>query len=357
MTTQSQIDQARLEAFGDRMIANLSGAAATLFASVGHQTGLFDTMAQRPPCTSEELAEATGLHERYVREWLGAVTVTGIVEYDATTRTYHLPAEHAPFVTRAGGPDNLAFFAQYLRLVTHVERDIVECFRKGGGVPYSKFPEFQVIQGEETARVYDAALVPEILPLVPGLPERLEQGIDAVDIGTGVGHAVNVMAKAYPNSRFTGYDLSDEGVEIGRKEAADWGLTNARFEAVDLAHWDEPEAFDLITAFDVIHDQAWPRKVLANTEKALRPGGTYLMGDMAASSNLEENVENPMAPLLYMFSLFHCMTVSLAQGGEGLGTVWGIQKAKELLAEAGFTDIDTKQVEGDILNVYYICQK
>ena len=198
-------------------------------------------------------------------------------------------------------------------------------------------PEFQALQAEESTPLYDTALVGAMLPLVPGIVERLEAGIDVADVGCGQGHAVNVMAQAFPNSRFVGYDFSEEGIAAGRAEAEWLGLANARFEVRDVANLGATAQFDLVTAFDTIHDQAQPRRVLRGIVESLRPDGALLMMDMAASSHLEENIEHPMGPLLYAASTFHCMTVSLAQGGEGLGTVWGEQKAAEYLTEAGFT--------------------
>lgn len=358
MTQATQaFDAAKAEAFAGKMLETLNLASLALFSSVGHRTGLFDVMATLPPSTSAAIAEAAGLNERYVREWLGGLTLAKVVEYDPADRTYRLPAEHAAFLTREAGPNNFAFFMQYVPLIANVEKDIIEAFEKGGGVPYSSFPDFQRLQGEETARVYDAALVDVILPMAPGLVDRLKAGIDVLDVGCGAGHAINVMAKAFPNSRFTGYDFSEEGVGLGRAEAKAWGLANANFEVKDAAALGETDKYDLITAFDTVHDQAYPRRVLAGVAKALKADGTFLMADIATSSNLEENYDHPMGPTLFMFSTFHCMTVSLAQGGEGLGTCWGEQLARELLAEAGFKSIDTSQAEGDFLNLYYICKK
>jgi 2-polyprenyl-3-methyl-5-hydroxy-6-metoxy-1,4-benzoquinol methylase len=117
------------------------------------------------------------------------------------------------------------------------------------------------------------------------------------------------------------------------------------------------ERFDLITAFDAIHDQAHPAQVLAGIARALRPGGTFLMVDIRASSNLEDNLEHPLATMLYTTSTMHCMTVSLAQGGAGLGTVWGEQLARQMLAEAGFGSVEVKSVEGDIFNSYFVATK
>jgi len=165
------------------------------------------------------------------------------------------------------------------------------------------------------------------------------------------------MAQAYPNSRFTGYDFSEEGVAAGTAEAKAMGLANARFVVQDAAKFSDSAAYDLITVFDAIHDQADPAAVLANISGALRPGGVFLMVDIAASSNLEENLEHPLAPMMYSVSTMHCMTVSLALGGAGLGTMWGDQIARKMLADAGFTSIDMKRVEGDIMNAYYVARK
>jgi len=143
--------------------------------------------------------------------------------------------------------------------------------------------------------VHDAALVEGILPLVPGLPDALRGGIEVPDVGCGPGHAVNLMAQAFPASRFTGYDFSTEAVDAARDEARSLGLTNASFEVLDVATLQQHERFDLVTAFDAIHDQAQPATVLANVRRALRPAGTFLMVDIKASSRLEQNIGLPWA--------------------------------------------------------------
>jgi SAM-dependent methyltransferase len=364
MTTQTApaIDTARAEAFAGQVVGILNGASLTFMLSIGHRTGLFDQLATLPPATSEEIARKTGLNERYVREWLGAMVTGKVIDYDPAGQKYALPPEHAASLTRAAGPGNLASFAQFFSEIGSVETGIVESFKNGGGVPYSQFPRFQELMREESAQVFDATLIDVTLPLVEGLPAKLERGIDVADVGCGAGHAINLMARTYPNSRFTGYDFSEEGIARGRAEAKEWGLSNATFEVKDAASLSAassgaPKQFDLITVFDAIHDQANPRQVLKGIYDALKPGGTFLCVDIAADSDVAGNVDHPFAPFLYTVSTMHCMTVSLALGGEGLGTVWGEQKARELLAEAGFRDIVTKQVEGDILNNYYIASK
>jgi SAM-dependent methyltransferase len=205
--------------------------------------------------------------------------------------------------------------------------------------------------------VFDAALVDVVLPLVDGLVERLRSGADVADFGCGSGHAINVMAQAFPASRFTGLDFSDEAIAAGIQEAARLGLTNANFESHNLTELDKFDVYDVITVFDAVHDQAQPARVLENIYRALRPGGVFLMADVKASSRLEDNVGVPMSTYMYATSLMHCMTVSLAAGGTGLGAVWGAQLAVSMLADAGFDDVRVAEVESDPVNNYYLAYK
>lgn len=348
-------DAMKAQAFAGRMMTLLNDSFLGILISIGHQSGLFDAMSELPPSTSEAVARAAGLQERHVREWLGGMVVGRIVDYQPADGTYHLPPEHAGFLTRAAGANNFAFFTQYIRVAGCVEGEVLSAFREGGGIPYDKYPDFQRLQAEESARLFDSALVPAILPLAPGLRERFESGIDAVDIGTGQGHAVNLLAKTFPKSQFLGMDFSAEGIDCARAEAARMQLKNARFEAGDPTEA-LPGQFDLVTAFDVIHDLAKPGLVLANIARALRPGGVFLMMDMAASSRLEENLDHPAGPMMYAASVVHCMMVSLAQEGEGLGAVWGEQRAREYLQNAGFSQVSVQHLEGDPMHVFYVAR-
>jgi ubiquinone/menaquinone biosynthesis C-methylase UbiE len=355
--TEVGLDKEVAEAFAGRMTDILNGASLAFMVAIGHETELFDRMSQLPPSTSADIAAATGLHERYVREWLGAMVTGRIVRYEPAAGTYALPSEHAAFLTRAAGTDNMATFATYFPEFGKVSQKIVESFRNGGGVPYSEYDRFQTLMRNESAQVFDATLIDVTLPLVPGLVDRLEAGAEVADVGCGAGHAINLMARAFPNSRFVGYDFSAEGIGLATAESREMGLTNATFEVRDAAALGIKERFDAITVFDAIHDQAHPAAVLDGIYNALKPGGAFLCVDIAASSNLEENMEHPFAPTLYTVSTMHCMTVSLAYGGDGLGTVWGEQKALEMLAAAGFMDIRVEHVDGDIFNNYYIARK
>jgi SAM-dependent methyltransferase len=237
-----------------------------------------------------------------------------------------------------------------------VESAIVDAFRKGGGVDYPAFERFHALMAESSHTTLEATLLTCTLPLVPGLVDRLEAGTDVLDIGCGEGVAIRMMAQRFPRSRFVGVDIATEAIATARAEAEAARLTNARFVAQDAATFSAPAAFDFITAFDAIHDQAAPRRVLRAIREALRTGGVFLMVDIAASSHLEGNLDNPLAPFLFTVSTMHCMTVSLAQGGEGLGACWGEEKARELVAEAGFASVDVSRVEGDPLNAYYVCR-
>ena len=355
--TMPDIDQARAEEFAERMVGVLNEGAIALMASIGHRTGLFDAMAGLPPSTSEQIASAANLNERYVREWLGAMVVGKIIDHDPEEGTYQLPQEHAAFLTRASSPDNIAAFAQYIPLLGSVEDGIVESFRHGGGVPYSGFPRFHEVMAEDSGQTVLPALTDHILPLVPGLVERLEQGIDVMDVGCGSGRALNLMARTFPNSRFLGYDLSEEAIARARAEAKEHGTANARFEVKDAATLDEEARYDLITTFDAVHDQADPAAMLRGIADALKDDGVYLMQDIAGSSHHHGDMDHPIGPFLYTISTMHCMTVSLAQGGEGLGAMWGEEKAREMLGEAGFTKVEVEQLPHDFQNSYYIATK
>jgi SAM-dependent methyltransferase len=345
------------EEFAERMVDAIDAASLAILLSIGHQTRLFDTLAELPPATSAQVADAAGLNERYVREWLGGVVATRIVDYDPANQTYSLPPHRAAVLTRAAGPDNLSRVAQFIPLFGEVEQKIIGCFHAGGGLPYSDYPRFHKLMAEESGEVFDAALVDTILPLVDGLPDRLRAGADVADIGCGSGHAVNVMAQAFPASRFTGIDFSDEGLAVGAAEAESLGLTNATFVAADVTNLDAVETYDVITVFDAIHDQAQPARVLQNIHQALRPGGVFLMVDIKASSNLEDNIGVPLASFKYTVSTMHCMSVSLGLDGVGLGTVWGQQLATSMLADAGFGDVTVHEIETDPFNFYYVARK
>jgi len=358
--TLPEIDSAKAEAFAGKFLTALNNGALCLMVSIGHRTGLFDILSTLPPSTAEEIASRAGLNERYVREWLGAMVAAGVVEVDPITARFAFPAEHAAFLTRAAAADNMAVFAQYIGLLGGVEDDIVECFTKGGGVPYERYPRFHDVMAEDSGQSVLSSMESHVLPLVPGLTGRLAAGIRVLDVGCGRGRIMNRLAELYPASVFLGMDFSEEAVEYGRAEASRKGLPNIRFVAKDLSDFDrtaDAERFDFITTFDAVHDQARPLNVLRGIHRALTTGGVYLMQDIKGSSCVHNNVDHPIGTLLYTVSCMHCMSVSLAQGGEGLGAMWGEEKTREYLQRAGFSSVETHQLAHDIQNNWYVVRK
>lgn len=353
-------DAAKGEAFANRFLSVLNHGSLCMMVSVGHRTGLFDAMRDLPPSTSVEIAAKAALNERYVREWLGAMVTGGIVEVDPNTNRFLLPREHAAYLSRAAGADNMAVFAQYIGLMGTVEDDIVECFHKGGGVPYSRFPRFHAVMAEDSGQSVLSSLESHILPLVPGLAERLSAGIQMLDVGCGRGMIMNRLAERFPKSRFTGMDLSSEAIMYAWQAAAEKKLRNIEFIVADLSHFDqtaEYEAFDVITTFDAVHDQKFPLNVLKGIYRALRPDGVYLMQDIKGSSHVHKNIDHPLGTLLYGISCMHCMTVSLAQGGEGVGAMWGEEMTREYLKKAGFSSVQKNELAHDIQNNWYVVRK
>jgi SAM-dependent methyltransferase len=350
------LDPARVEAFAGRLFELYTGGMLTFMVDIGHRTGLF-AAAAAGPATSAELAARADLQERYVREWLGAMATGGILDHDPATGTFRLPAEHAACLTGRGS----ANLAPLSRLDTHLAKHVdavARAFREGGGVPYAAFrPEFTDVMDALGRGVFDELLVEEYLPLVPGLGERLAAGARVADVGCGTGHAIVLLAGAYPASTFVGYDLAADAIARARSEAAAAGLANARFEVRDAVSLTVTEPLDVVFVFDAIHDQVAPAEVLERIHAALAPGGTFVMVEPRAASDVAGNLGNPLAPMLYSVSTLHCMTVSLAGGGAGLGAAWGERLARSMLAEAGFGDVVVHDAPGDPINAVFVAAK
>jgi ubiquinone/menaquinone biosynthesis C-methylase UbiE len=343
-------------AFTEKLITMVNHGMVGLMMSVGHRTGLFNAMNNAGGLTSDELAKRARLNERYVREWLGAMATSEIVTLDRATNRYSLPDAHAAFLGKDAAKGCMSSMFQFLGVLGAVESQVVDCFHNGGGVPYSAFDRFHETMAEESNQTVVAALEEHILPLAPGIVAKLEAGIDVADIGCGMGRAMNHLAALYPNSRFTGFDLCADAVLLAELEAKELGLDNVRFHAVDATSLESDVAFDLIFTFDAVHDQAHPAAVLSNIRRLLKPGGVYLMQDIDAATEVADNMDSALAPFTYTISCMHCMTVSLAQGGVGLGAAWGEQLALSMLTDAGFANVQTHRLPHDIQNIYYVCR-
>lgn len=345
------------EDFSNYLTDIINKASLSLMISIGHRTTLFDTMATMMPASAEVIAEKSGLNKRYVVEWLGSMVTGRIIGYNSDDRTYSLHKDKAKYLTRKNSIYDFSASMQWIPMLGQVEDKIIECFKSGGGVPYPEYNRFHEVMAEESAQTVVSGLLNFIVPLVQGLDTRLKEGIKVLDVGCGSGKALNVLAGHYPKSVFVGYDLSEEAILSATSEAAKLGNSNITFKVKNLLKEFPSEKFNLITAFDVIHDQPNPQLVLGYIQKSLSKDGIFLMQDILASSNLEDNLNHPLGPFLYTISCLHCMSVSLSQNGAGLGAMWGMEKAQELLKFAGFTDIQIKTLEHDFQNYYYICRK
>lgn len=356
-TTQQErqtLDEARTAAFAEHFGKILNAGAIAAMSSIGHRAGLFDTLATLPPSRSEAIAEAAGLAERYVREWLAVMVTGGIVHYEPAGQTYALPPEHAASLTRDSGGGNLAVYAQIVALLGAVQDKLLACFETGAGTAYADYPCFHQIMAEDSAQTVTARLFDAVLPLAEDIEVRLARGIAVLDAGCGRGSALTALARRFPASRFTGYDLCAEAIEFARAATRHQGLENLQFACRDLTNFDEVATYDLITAFDAIHDQKDPQDLLCRLRRALRPGGVFLMQDIGGSARLENNHDFAMAPLLYAVSCAHCTPVSLGQGGAGLGTMWGWETALEMLQAAGFSRVQRHVLPHDPMNVWFI---
>ncbi len=353
----SAYDRQEAESFLERVSDIINAGAQAIMISIGHRTGLFDVMSTMPAGTSAEIAAEAALAERYVREWLAAMVTAGIVRYDAATATYRLPSEHAACLTRKGEMGNLAVYAQAIPLFGSMQEKALEFFETGGGSRYEDYPCFHRFMAEDSDQTVVTPLFDTILPLVDGASERLESGIEVLDAGCGRGHALIAMAARFPNSRFTGYDLCADAIEHARNEARNRALQNVRFEVRDLTGFSEPRRFDLVMSFDAVHDQKDPQGLLSGLYRSLKPGGVHLMQDIGGSARLENNLDFPMASLWYTASCLHCTPVSIGQGGEGLGTMWGWETAERMLGIAGFQSVERHFLPHDPANVWFVSRR
>ncbi|MGN6792142.1 MAG: class I SAM-dependent methyltransferase [Streptosporangiaceae bacterium] len=350
----AEFDPAKAEAFGQHMMGILSGGMLSLMVDVGHRTGLF-AAAANGWATSEQLAARGGLTERYVREWLGAMTAAGIVEYDQASEAFRLPPEHAALLIAPTGVAPLAVTTTIL--ARHVPQ-IAEAFREGGGVPYAAFgPDFTDAWDAVGRGVFDTMLLSDYVPLAPGLTEALTAGIRVADIACGTGHALIVLARAFPASTFIGYDLDEHAIARARAEAAGAELANVSFEVADVARLAAHARYDVVFVFDAIHDQVEPDTVLTRIAAALVPGGLLFMREPCAADTLAGNLANPMASVMYSASTLHCLTVSLAHGGAGIGTAFSERHARQMLADAGFAAPDVRPAPGSPFDAVYVTRK
>ncbi|MDD3816444.1 MAG: methyltransferase domain-containing protein, partial [Desulfocapsaceae bacterium] len=332
--------------FAQRMTDILNHGALNLAMAIGYKNQIFDILEDmNKPVSVSELASASGLHPRYLKEWLG-IMVTGRIielfsEHKAEDR-YLLPPEHASFLTRKAGNMNMGVYTQEIPLLTSCAMAPVStAFQTGAGVPFSCYPDFQAFMAELSDAKHEKVLIDKFLPTVDNgqLLARLIAGIRVCDLGCGHGVAMNLMAGAFPRSTFIGIDNHEEAIRQAAAAAQEAGIGNVVYRVLDAAsiHGTKEfcSLFDYICAFDAIHDQSHPLEVLKGVRHMLAPGGIFSMIEIKARSNQTDNMDHPMGPFLYTVSLMHCLPVGLNDQGSGLGMMWGREKAEALLREAG----------------------
>ncbi len=351
---KNHFDDAAAEAFLNKMASVLDHGAVAIMTSIGHRAGLFETMAGLHPARSDYIAERAGLSERYVREWLAVMVTGGVVGYDPARETYVLPAEHAACLTNGAPLGNLAIYAQAVALAGAVQERVLDCFSSGDGLRYDNYPCFHHFMAEDSQQTVVDGIGDIIQTLMPEFCTKLDKGIAVLDAGCGSGRALIRLAQAHPASRFVGYDLCQDAIATARTSAAEKRLENITFEARDLTGLDTFGSFDLITSFDAVHDMADPQAFLRSIHKSLNPDGAHLMQDIGGSALLENNKDFPFAPLLYMISCVHCTPISLGQGGDGLGAMWGWETAEAMLNNSGFSSIERTVLPHDPMNVWFV---
>ncbi|UGT62160.1 class I SAM-dependent methyltransferase [Nocardia asteroides] len=353
-TEQLELDPAEVQAFAGRAVADAATWMASTMTMFGDRLGLWRALADSRPVTSPELAARTGTDERYLREWLAAMTAHGYLTHDPGAGTYLLPPAHVP-VLATESPAYIGGLHQALYGLTGMLDRVLAVFRTGGGVPIGAYPR-DWFQGLErfSAGWFDHLLPQVWLPALPELEAALRRGADVADIGCGHGRALIRLAERYPAGRYTGFDVHPESIAAAAAAARAAGVADrVRFECLDVSGG-LPGDYDVITTFDVVHDAADPRGILAAVHAALRPDGRYLCLDINSSHRLEDN-RGPIAAYFYGVSVLYCMTTSLAHGGAGLGTCgFPEHTARELCAAAGFGTVRRVEMENPFNILYEI---
>lgn len=353
MTTAAP-DPAKVEEMTDRTVGYLSGAAIAALVYLGDQLGLYRALREAGPVTGAELAGKSGLHERWVREWLHGQASAGLVRHAGGGR-FELTAEQAAVLADEANPAFVAGgFALLFPLLGRWER-LRESFRTGRGVPYDALgAEHAVGEARFSGPWMRANLVPVIVDGLDGVQPKLVAGGKVADIGCGSGAALLEMAKAYPNSEFHGYDSSGLALRFAEERRAQSGLANVTFHRAAAETLGLAAAFDFILTWDCLHDMTDPAGTMRAIRAAIKPEGTWLIVDINGRPTPEENYDHPLAGLLYAFSILDCLSCgTCAEGGAGLGTLGFPEPvARRMTAEAGFTRFVARDF-GNPLNSFY----
>jgi SAM-dependent methyltransferase len=332
-----EIDGEKLMGFVFRAVDEVGATLNTALVVMGDKLGLYRAMAGAGPLTPAELAERTDTTERYVREWLSAQAAGGYVTYDPDSGRYTLPPEQAVALTESDSPAYLpGFFQIALGSVIDSPR-IVERAREGGGLGWHEHVH-DVHEGCERffRPGYNAHLIAEWLPALDGVVEKLGRGGRVADVGCGHGASTILMARAFPNSSFDGFDYHDGSIEIARARAAEAGVENVKFHTAPAAAY-SGSGYDLVTMFDCLHDMGDPVGAARHVRSTLAPDGTWMIVEPAAGDRLEDNL-NPVGRAYYAFSTLLCTPASLSQEvGLALGAQAGEARIRDVVQAGGLS--------------------
>jgi 2-polyprenyl-3-methyl-5-hydroxy-6-metoxy-1,4-benzoquinol methylase len=332
-----QPDQDKLNAFLGRMVGDLGAVASGALVVLGDRLGLYKAMRSGDPITAAELAERTGTHERYVREWLSAQAAAGYVEYDANTGRFYLSPEQATVFAEEDSPASMAGAFEVLSALWLDEPKVAEAFRTGQGLAWHDHSACLFRGTERFFRPgYNANLVSSWLPALDGVLTKLERGATVADVGCGHGASAIVMARAFPNSHFVGFDYHPASIERARKAAAEAGVAaNTEFQVAQAKTY--PGTYDLVAFFDCLHDMGDPVGAASHVRETLAPDGTWMIVEPFAHDHLAANI-NPVGRVYYAASTMICTPASLAQEvGLGLGAQAGELKLRQVVTAGGFT--------------------
>ncbi|GAA1323527.1 class I SAM-dependent methyltransferase [Pseudonocardia xinjiangensis] len=350
--SEATFDNSVMTEFLERVVTEGGAAVAGLTTALGDRLGLYVAMAGAGPLTSGQLAERTGLNERYVREWLAAQVAGEYVRYDAEGDAYLLPDEHAAVLADPDSPTYAVGTFRILGAFYDKEDALAEAFRTGEGVGWQDYSR-GLFEGTATLfrPGYVAALVSEWLPALDGVVEKLERGASVADVGCGFGHSTLLMARAFPQSRFRGYDFHGPSIETARRLASEQGLDDRVTFDVATAQDFPGEKYDLITFFDCLHDLGDPGGALRRAEQTLAEDGTCMVVEPNMSGEVVENI-NPLGRAFTASSVIVCLPAALAQKGpHALGNHPGEETERAIAEEAGLRDW-TLAVEGPTNRVY-----
>ena len=331
------VDEGKLNQLIGQMLSDLGGASSVAMVRMGDALGLYGTLHAKGAMTAAELAAAAGVHERYVREWLSHQAASNYLSYDPATRTFALSDEQAMVFAAADSPVNLMGGFDLMAAMLDNQPKVERAFRTGGGVAWGDQAGCMFCAVARFFRPgYHNNLVGAWLPALDGVVAKLERGAKVADIGCGHGWSTVLMAKAFPNSYFVGYDFHPASIDAAAAHALSHGVTrNARFE-VGTAKDFPARGLDLVTCFDCLHDMGDPAGAAAHIRESLKRDGTWMIVEPMAGDSLEQNL-NPVSRLYYAASTMICIPTSLSQDvGTALGAQAGEAKLREVLASGGF---------------------